>query len=322
MLIRLMAILGVLFAALAASRYAVAQPYPFKPIRLIVPFAPSGGTDIMARVIAQRCSESFRQPVIIDNRLGGGGTIGFEMTARANPDGYTLVVGSGSYGASAALYNLPYDAVNDIQPIIMIGETGLVLALHPSVPVKNVKELVSRAKSNLGRLSYGSGGTGSIAHLAAELFNLDTGTSMTHVPYKGAVPALNALIGGEIQLVFTSLTSTVPHVKSGRLRAVGVTLPRRTAALPDVPAIGETLPGYEAVHWYGLWGPKGLPREIVTLWNREVAKILQTDEMKKRMAAETLEPTGQTPEQFLNVIRRDVEKWKKLVKAVKITDSN
>ena len=321
-MIRVMAIPGAALAVFVVSYQVLAQDYPVKPIRLIVPFAPGGGTDIMARVIAQRCAETFRQTVVIDNRLGGGGTIGFEMAARASPDGYTLIVGSGSYSASAALYNLPYDAVNDIQPIIMIGETGLVLALHPSVPVRSVRELVAHAKTNPGRLTYGSGGTGSIAHLAAELFKLDASVDFTHIPYKGAVPALNALIGGEIQLVFTSLTSTVPHVKSGRLRAIGVTLPRRTAALPDVPAIGETVPGYEAIHWYGLWGPKSLPRGIVTLWNREVAKVLQTDEMKKRMAAETLDAAGETPEQFLNVIRRDVEKWKKLVKAVKITAAN
>ncbi len=306
------------FAAVAASS-AWAQGYPFKPIRLIVPFAPGGGTDIMSRVIAQRVSESLGQPVVVDNRAGGGGTIGAEMAVRASRDGYTLIMVSGSYGPNAAVYKLPYDPVGDIQPVIMIGETGLVVASHPAVPVKNVKDLVAYAKANPGKLNYGSVGTGSITHLAIELFKLEAKVDLTHVPYKGMGPVLNALIGAEVELTFGSMVATVPQVKSGRLRAIGVTTSQRSSALPGVPTVGETVAGYEVVHWYGIWGPKGVSRDIVTRWHKEVAKVLRTDEMKSRMAGEGLEPAGGPPEQLLNVIRRDVEKWKKVVKEAKIT---
>jgi len=305
-------------AAVAASS-AWAQRYPFKPIRLIVPFAPGGGTDIMSRVIAQRVSESLGQPVVVDNRAGGGGTIGAEMAVRASPDGYTLIMVSGSYGPNAALYKLPYDPVGDIQPIIMIGETGLVVALHPAVPVKSVKELVAHARANPGKLNYGTPGTGSITHLAVELFKLEAKVDFTHVPYKGMGPVLNALIGAEIELTFGSMVATVPQVKSGRLRAIGVTTAQRSGALPDVPTVGETVTGYETVHWYGIWGPKGLSKGIVARWNEEVATVLRTDEMKRQMTREGLEPVSGRPEQLLNVIRRDVEKWKKVVKEAKIT---
>ncbi len=298
---------------------AEAQQYPSRPIRLIVPFAPGGGTDIMARVIAQLMSESLGQPVIVDNRAGGGGTIGPEIAVRANPDGYTLIVVSGSYGANAALYKLPYDPLNDIQPIIMMGETGLMVASHPTVPTKSVKELIAYAKASPGKLNYGSAGTGSIAHLSAELFKLDAKVDLTHVPYKGSGPVLTALIGGETHIAFSSMVPAIPHVKAGRLRAIAVTTARRSSALPDVPTVGESVAGYEVIHWYGLWGPKGLSKDIVRRWNNEVAIALQTAEMKSRMAAEGLEPVGGPPEQFLKSIRRDVEKWKRVVRETKIT---
>jgi tripartite-type tricarboxylate transporter receptor subunit TctC len=299
-----------------------ASNYPNKPIRLIVPFTPGGGTDTVARVIAQRVSESLGQSVVVDNRAGGGGTIGAELAVRASPDGYTLIMISGSYGANAALHQLPYDPVNDIQPIIMIGETGFLVASHPSVPIKSVKELIAYAKASPGKLNYGSAGTGGLSHLAGELFKLEAKVDITHVPYKGAGPALNDLIGGQIQLTFNSMLPIIPHVKSGRLRGIGVTTARRSSALPDVAAIGETVAGYEVVLWYGIAGPKGMHKDVVTRWNREVAKALQTGEMKNRMTGEGLEPVGGPPEQFLNVIRRDVEKWKKVVKEVKVTTAS
>ena len=305
-------------AALAASS-AGAQPYPFKPIRLIVPYAAGGGTDILSRVMAQRVSESLGRTVVVDNRSGGGGSIGAEMAVRASPDGYTLIMVSGSYGPMAALYKLPYDPIGDIQPIIMIGKTGLVVASHPAVPFKSIKELIAYAKANPAKLNYGSGGTGSTPHLAAELFKLEAKVDLAHVPYKGSGPILNALISAEIELTFATMVATVPHVKSGRLRAIGVTTAQRSSALPDVPTVGETVAGYEVVHWYGIWGPKGLSKEIVTRWHNEVAKVLQTDEMKNRLAKQGLEFTGGSPEQFLNLIRRDVEMWKRVVKEAKIT---
>ncbi|MFZ9364120.1 MAG: tripartite tricarboxylate transporter substrate binding protein, partial [Arenimonas sp.] len=262
------------------------------------------------------------QQGIVDNRAGGGGTIGAEMAVRAAPDGYTVIMVSGSYGTNAALYSLPYDPVKDIQPIVMIGDTGFVLSLHPSVPAKTVQELINHAKANPGKLNYASTGTGGITHLATELFNLMAVTKMTHIPYKGTGPALADLLGGQVQLIFGAMPAAIPHVKSGKLRGVGVTTAKRAPALPDMPTIGETVKDYEAPLWYGLWGPKGLPKPIITRWNQEVAKALQTEEMKKRLATDGVEPAGGPPEQFLNAIARDVEKWKKVGKAANIKVSS
>ena len=313
-----------LAAVCAIPQTAAAQTdkYPSRPVRMLVPFAPGGGTDITARLIATNVTAAFGQQVIVDNRAGGGGTIGAEMAVRATPDGYTVIMVSGSYGTNAALYNLPYDPVKDIQAIVMIGDTGFVLSLHPSVPVKSVQELIAHAKTNPGKLNFASTGTGGITHLATELFNLLAATKMTHIPYKGTGPAIADLLGGQVQLIFGAMPATIPQVKAGKLRGIGVTTAKRTPALPDIPAIGEIVKDYEAALWYGLWGPKGLPKPIIARWNQEVAKALQTEEMKKRMAADGVEPAGGPPEQFLNAIARDVEKWKKVVKAANIKVSS
>ncbi len=309
----------------AAALISVAAPsvwtqkYPIRPIRLIVTFPPGGGTDILARVIAPQVSETIGQPVVVDNRGGGGGTIGAEIAARATPDGYTLVMVSSSYGATGAVYKLPYDPVNGIEPILLLGETGLVIPVHPSAPVRSIKELIAYAKANPGKLNYASVGSGSVTHLSLELFKLETKVDMTHIPYKGGGPALTAVIVGEVQLTAISMVPTIPHVKAGRLRAIAVTTPKRTNLLPEVPTVNETVPGYEVIHWYGLWGPKGLPKDIVALWNREVARVLQTSEMKSRLAGEGLEPAGGPPEQLFNTVKRDVEKWRRVAKEVKIT---
>lgn len=308
--------------ALPLTAAAQTDKYPNKSIRMLVPFAPGGGTDITARLIAQNMAAALGQQVIVDNRAGGGGTIGAETAVRATPDGYTVIMVSGSYGTNAALYKLPYDPVNDIQPLVMIGESGFVLALHPSVAAKTVPELIAHAKANPGKLNFASTGTGGITHLATELFDLMAGTKMTHIPYKGTGPALSDIIGGQVQVLFGSFPATIPHVKSGKLRGIGVTTAKRAGPLPEVPAIGETVKGYETVLWYGLWGPKGLPKPIITRWNQEVARILQTPEMQKRLAGDGVEPAGGPPEQFLNAIRRDVEKWKKVVKTANIKVSS
>lgn len=313
---------AVLAAAAAcaspALTYAQADKYPTRPIRMLVPFAPGGGTDITARLIAANATSAFGQQVIVDNRAGGGGTIGAETAVRAAPDGYTVIMVSGSYGTNAALYPLPYDPVKDIQSIVMIGDTGFVLSLHPSVPAKTVPELIAYAKANPNKLNFASTGTGGITHLATELFNLLADTRMTHIPYKGTGPAIADLLGGQVQLIFGAMPASIPQVKAGKLRGIGVTTAKRTPALPDVPAIGEFVKDYEAALWYGMWGPKGLPKTVVTRWNQEVARALQTEEMKKRLAADGVEPAGGPPEQFLNAIARDVEKWKKVVKAANI----
>jgi tripartite-type tricarboxylate transporter receptor subunit TctC len=317
---------AVLLVATAAGvlplQATAADAYPTKPIRMLVPFAPGGGTDIMARLIAANMSATLGQQVIVDNRAGGGGTIGAETAVRATPDGYTIIMVSGSYGTNAALYKLPYDPVKDIQTIVMIGESGFVLALHPSVPAKTVPELIAHAKANPGKLNYASTGTGGITHLTSELFDLMAGTKMTHIPYKGTGPALSDLLGGQVQLIFGSMPATIPHVRTGKLRGIGVTTAKRTGPLPEVPAIGEFVKDYEAVLWYGLWGPKGLPKPVVARWNEGVARILQTPEMQKRLASDGVEPAGGPPEQFQKAIVRDVEKWRKVVKAANIKTSS
>lgn len=310
---------AVIVLASAVAPNAFAQKYPTKPIRLIAPFAPGGGTDILSRVIAIPVSKSLGQPVVVDNRPGAGGALGAELAARAEPDGYSLVLVSSSYTATAAYHKVPYDPVNGIQPIILIGTTGLVMFVHPSVPAKNVKELIDHAKANPGKVNYATVGIGSVTHLAHEQFRLTTGINIVHIPYKGGGPALTAVVAGEAQLSAISIVPTLPHVRAGRLRAIGITTPARSSLMPDVPTISETVPGFEVVHWYGIWGPKGLPGSIVALWNQEVANVLLTDEMKRQLRGEGLEPGGGPPEELLMIIRRDVEKWRRVIKEAKIT---
>lgn len=299
-----------------------AQPrYPNKPIRLVTPFAPGGGSDILARLIGPQIHEAWGQPIIVDNRPGGGGTLGAGMVVNASPDGYTLILVSGSYGSNAALHKLPYDTVTDIQPIILIGETGLVVTMHPTVPVKSIKDFIADAKANPAKYNFGSAGTGGLGHLSGELFKLETGVKMTHVPYKGSGPVMNALLSAEIQTSFSSLVPAIPHIRNGRLRAIGVTPPKRSRSLPDVPSIGETVPGFEVIHWYGMWGPKALPQAIVQQWNKEVARILRTEAMQKWFENEGMEPAGGPPEQYRNRLRSDVDKWKRVVREAKIVVS-
>jgi tripartite-type tricarboxylate transporter receptor subunit TctC len=295
-----------------------AQSYPTKPIRLIVPFPPGGPSDIMARMLAQKLTETFKQSVVVDNRPGGGGTIGIETAVRANPDGYTMILVTASYAANAALYKLPYDPVSDVAPFALIGANGLVVALHPSVPITSIKELIAYAKANPGKLNYGSSGTGGAIHLATELFNQMAGTKITHVPYKGVGPALNELLGGQIQLMFGGMPALIPHVKSNRLRGIAVTSAKRSNAVPDIPTVAETVPGYEAVQWTAVLGPKALPKDIVARWNTEINRILQLSDVKERMEGAGTEPDGGSPERFLEVLKRDVAKWQKVVKIANI----
>jgi tripartite-type tricarboxylate transporter receptor subunit TctC len=312
---------AALLALAAVFGSAFAQKYPTKPVRLVVPFTPGGGTDMIARLIAQKMSEVLGQSVVVDNRGGGGGTIGAETGLRATPDGYTLLLLASSYASNAVLHKLPYDPIKDLQPIILVGETGFLIVTHPSVPAKTIKELIDLAKARPGTLNYASPGIGSSPHLTFELLKSMAGIDVVHVPYKGSGPAMSDLLGGQLQMMITGVVTLIPHVRSGRLRGIAVTSAKRSAALPDVPTVGETVPGYEAAGWYGFCGPKGVPEAVVSLWNREVNKILQTEEMKKRLEVDALEPVGGPPEQLLNTIKRDIEKWKKVVKEAKITVS-
>jgi len=317
---RFAAVGAALLAAGLAAGNALAQKssYPTKPIRLIVPFVPGGGTDIVARAMAQKLTEAFGQSVIVDNRAGGAGTIGVETAVRAVPDGYTMIMVSASYSTNAAIFKLPYDPINDITPIALIGESAFMVALHPGVPAKTIKELIALSKARPNSLNYASTGTGGITHLATELFDMMAGTRMTHVPYKGTGAALSDLLGGHVQLIFGSMPSMVPQNKTGKLRGIAVTTVKRNSAVPDMPTIAETVPGYEAVLWYACWGPKNLPKEIVTRWNTEIARAIKAPDTQERMAGEGLDAAGGPPEQLRDVLRRDVPKWAKVVKEANV----
>jgi tripartite-type tricarboxylate transporter receptor subunit TctC len=307
---------AIALSLLAAGAWAQSK-YPNRPIRMLTPFAPGGGTDILARLIGPTLTEVLGQPIIVDNRPGGGGTLGANLVAAAAPDGYTLIIVSGSYGANGALHDLPYDTATGITPILLFGTTPLVLWVNPKVPIKSVKELIDYSKA--GKLNIASAGIGGLDHLASELFKMQTGASYTVVPYKGSGPAMTAVVSGETGGSLTTLVTGMPHLKAGRLRAVGVTTPKRSRALPDVPSISETVPGFEVVHWYGMWGPKGLPRDIVTLWNREVAKVLHTASVAKWMEEQGLEVAAGPPQEFAERLKIDVAKWKRVVKEARIT---
>jgi len=299
---------AILVSVLAPT--AAAQKYPNKPIRLIVPFSPGGGTDIMSRLLSIPAGQSIGQTVVVDNRPGAGGSLGAEIAATAQPDGYTIIMVSSSYAAGGAFRKLPYDPVKGITPIVLIGTTGLVMSINPSIPAKSVREFIDYAKARPGKLNYASAGVGAVNNLGTEYFNLLTGTKLVHVPFKGGGPALRGVIGGEVQVSFTSLVPTLPHVKAGRLRALGITTPKRSALLPDVPSISETVPGFEITHWYGMWGPKGMPKSVVLLWNREIGKLVHTPEMQRRLRVEGLEPAGGPPKQMYDMVDGAVNKWR------------
>ncbi|MGH8617598.1 MAG: Bug family tripartite tricarboxylate transporter substrate binding protein [Burkholderiales bacterium] len=295
-----------------------ADTYPTKPIRVVVPLAPGGGADLYARVLAPRLSEAFGKPVVIDNRTGGGGMIGHEIAVRAVPDGYTVAVTSASYAANAALFKLPYDPISDITPLALIGQTGWMLVVHPSVPAKSTRELIALAKANPGTLNYGSSGTGGVTHLASELFGLMANAQLTHVPYKSTGTAISDLVGGQLQVIFGGVPPMMGMYKAGRVRAIAVTTARRVASVPDIPTIGETVPGYEATLWYGSFGPKGLPPDIARRWNSEIAKALTAPAIRERMAEEGVDPGGGPPDQLLNALKDDVLKWGKVVRAANV----
>lgn len=297
---------------------ANAQAYPAKPIRLVVPFTPGGSTDILARLVGQKLGEAFGQQVIIDNRPGAGGNIGVELVAKSLPDGYTLVMGHiGTFGVNPSLYpKLPYDPIKDFQPITLFAKVPNLLAVNPSLPVKSVKDLIALARAKPGALNYGSGGNGSAAHLATEYFKLLSKTDIQHIPYKGTAPAITDLISGQVSMAITGVPPLLPHVKSGRVRAIAVATSKRLPLLPELPTIAETgLPGYEATQWYGVLAPAATPKDIVTRLNAEIVKALQRPEVKERLASEAAEPVGNTPEQFQAFIKAEIARWAPVVKA-------
>lgn len=306
-------------AAGAPAAQAQTSKWPERPVRVIVPLAPGGGTDIVARMFAVRFTAAFGQQFIVDNRAGAGGTIGSEIAARATPDGYTLVTVPASYAANAALYKIAYDPVKGIAPIGMLTTGPLILTVHPSVQATSLKELIALAHAKPGTLNFGSAGTGTFSHLAGELFRQMSNTDLVHVPYKSAGPALTDLLGGQIQIFFGSGPSTAVHIRAGRLRGLAVTTAKRSPAMPELPAIGEVLPGYAAEFWFGMWAPARTPKPIIARINRTIVAILKQPEIADRLRGDGYEPVGSTPEAFARVIARDIATWSKVVKAGHIT---
>jgi tripartite-type tricarboxylate transporter receptor subunit TctC len=304
--------------ALLAHAAAFAQPaYPAKAIRFIVPFPPGGGTDIGTRIIAQKLAERFNQQVLVDNRGGAAGIIGTELAAKSPPDGYTIMMGNiGTHAINPSLYSkLPYDPVRDFVPITQAAGLPLFALAHPSLPVRNAKELIALAKSQPGNLNYSSSGAGGSMHVAAELFQSMAGVKLTHVPYKGGGPAVTDLIAGQVSLSFATVLETSQHVKGGRLRPLAVTSAGRSVAFPDIPTMAEAaLPGYESISWLGVFAPAGTSRDIVTRLNTEIVRILGLPDVKERLLSQGAEPIANTTERFAAVQKADIAKYSKLMR--------
>jgi len=309
----LLLMLGLILAGLVPAH----AQYPAKPVRLIVPFPPGGGTDTLARIYGQKLGELLGAQVLIDNRPGGGTNIGAEIAAKAPGDGYTTLMGNISHAINVSLYNkLGYDLVRDFAPVSLLASTPNILVVHPSIPARSVKELIALARSRPGQLDYASSGSGTSAHLSAELFSTMAGVKMTHIPYKGGGPAVIALTGGQVSVGFATTPSVIGHVKSGKMRGLAVTTAQRSPSTPDLPTISEAgLPGFEAGTWYGLLVPATVPKDIVARLNTESLKILKMQDVKERLDTAGFETLGSTPEQFGVYIRTEIDKWGKVVRA-------
>ena len=314
---RALALCAVALLAGAAPVAFAQSGYPSRSVRLVVPFPPGGTTDILARAAAQKLTEVLGQQVIVDNRPGAGGNIGAELVAHAPPDGYTLLMGTvGTHAINASLYSkMPYDHIKDFAPVILVAGVPNVLVVTPSLPVNSVQELIAYAKANPGKLNFASSGNGTSIHLSGELFKSLTGVTMTHVPYKGSALALTDLVGGQVQLMFDNLPSSLAFIKAGKLRALAVTSATRAAALPDVPTMVEAgVPGFEATAWFGILAPAGTPRDVVTRLNGEVAKWLASPEAREKLMAQGAIAAGGSPEDFAHHIAAETTKWAKVVK--------
>lgn len=312
---------AALIAVLATAPTVHAQTYPAKPVRIIIAQAPGSTTDVVSRLLGQKLQEYTGQGFVIDARPGAGGSIGTEVAAKAPADGYTLIMGNNStHGANPALYSkLGYDAVRDFAPITLVASTPYVLVVHPSLPVTTVKQLIALAKSRPGQINYASAGNGSTHHLSGELLKTMGGIDMVHIPYKGTTPAITALIGGEATMMFATATGIVPHVKSGKVKALAVTTAKRAPALPDTPTVAEAaLPGFEIISWFGLLAPAGTPAPILQRLNTETVKALATPEVRTGLANQGLDVASSTPEVFADYVRSEIAKFTKLAKAANI----
>ena len=296
---------------------SAAQTYPDRPLRLIVPYAPGGGTDLTSRLIARRLTENFRQQVIVDNRAGGAGNIGCEIAARSAPDGYTLLTAGISFSINVSIFaRLNYDPVRDFDPVSLVATVPLIVVVNPAVPATSIRELIALAKAKPGTLNYASGGTGTANHIAGELFKYMTGTDIVHVPYKGGGPALADVIGGQVQLLFNTMTSTVGFMNSGKLRALAVTGAKRSPGVPNLPTVAEAgVPGFDVGAWFGIVVPRGTPRPLVNKLNGEIVRITRQPEAREQFAAQGAEAVGSTPEEFGRHLRTEIDKWAKVAKA-------
>ncbi len=310
----------VLVPALLVAMPARAQTFPERPIRLVSPFAPGGGNDLVSRTLAQAMAKNFAQSIVVDNRPGATTIIGMELVARAPADGYTLVMSSSTLAINVTLYpKLPYDVLRDFAPVSLVATTPLILAVHPSQPVTTVAELIALAKAKPGELFFPSAGTGDAPHLAAELFNITAGVKLVHVPYKGAAIGIGDLVAGRLALMFGTSPTTLPHVRSGRLRAIAVTGLKRSAVMPELPTVAESgLPGYEAGSWYGILAPAKTPPAVVVRLTTEAATALQSSDVRERLKAQGVDAVGNTPEQFAVYIKQEIVKWAKVMQAAGI----
>jgi tripartite-type tricarboxylate transporter receptor subunit TctC len=314
------AVLGVVLLALSSS--ALAQQYPNRPIRFVVPFAPGGSTDTLARTLGQKLTDALRQQVVVDNRSGANGNIGMEIVAHAAPDGYTIVLGYiANLGIGPSLYaKLPFDPVRDYAPITQIASSPNILAVHPSLPVKSFRELIAYAKTNPKKLNFASSGVGSIGHLTGELLNRSAGVYMVHVPYKGSGQAVIDLLGGQVQMMFSGMSSVMPHIKGGKLRALAVTGAQRSPAVPDVPTIAESgFPGFEATAWYGVLATARTPKPVVDRLHAEIVRALALPEVKERLNNVGFELVGGTPDEFAAFIKSEIAKWSRVVRDAHIS---
>jgi tripartite-type tricarboxylate transporter receptor subunit TctC len=315
---RALGLLALGLGAIVAPGLARAQPadWPARPIRFILPFPPGGGTDILGRLIAERLTAGLGQPVVTENRGGAGGNLGAEAAAKSPPDGYTIVLVAPSLAISPSLYSkLNYDPVKDFAPVSLVATVPNVMITNPSVPAATLREFIALAKSKPGEMNFGSGGSGTSNHLAGELFNIVAGVKLVHVPYKGVNLAMNDVLSGRVQLVFIGIPAAAPHIKAGKLRALALAAPQRSAVLPDVPTADEAgLPKFEVTTWYGILAPAGTPRPVVARLNGELGRIMHSSEMKERLDALATDPVTGTPEEFAELIRREIAKWGEVVR--------
>jgi len=312
----------IVFAAFCLAAFGAFGAYPEKPVRIIVPWAPGGSTDILARTVADKLTQSLGKPFIVENKPGASGNIGSDFVAKAAPDGYTLLFGSMSTHCinPAMMADMPFDGVESFTPIAMLAFVTNTMVVHPSVPVSNVKEFIAYARANPGKVAYASAGPGSTNHLSAALLERMAGIKMLHVPYKGGAPAVLDTVAGRTQVLFTAGTQSLPHVKTGALKLLAVTENHRTALLKDTPTVAETVPGYEMAVWYGAFGPAGMPRELQNRLNAEINRAMMLPDVKARMEAIGVEPVNETPERFAAILRADSEKWGKLVRELGIKE--